>query len=54
VAQAHFTASTFYQAMTILSSTDPLAAIKWRYAVNEFGAGRKIPADRWSTLQPVK
>jgi|LauGreDrversion4_1035100.scaffolds.fasta_scaffold01938_7 hypothetical protein len=39
--------------MTILFSTDPLAAIKWRYAVNEFGAGRKIPADRWSAMQPL-
>lgn len=40
--------------MITLSSTNPLAAIKWRYAVNEFDAGRKIPADQWSAMQLLK
>lgn len=31
--------------MTILFSTDPLPAVKWRYAVNEYDAGRKIHSD---------
>jgi hypothetical protein len=39
--------------MINLSSTDPLPAVKCRYAVNEFDAGRKIHSDRWSALQPL-
>ena len=37
--------------MSTLTPADLLTQLRWRYAVKQFDAARKIPADAWSALE---